>query len=175
MVNPELDYVKVKVHMDHDKTEDWIVASALAGVFIGGVANKKFEILEEFKGEKLLGTKYEHPFHDYMPYTDLKKHHKNVHTVILSEEFVDTSAGTGLVHCAPGCGPEDYEVGKKYGIPPFNNIDELITKVNQLDEKYYNDRLDIINANYNQALAFVDYEQNIIDTITSVFHHNQLI
>jgi len=127
MVNPELDYLKAKVLVDEktNKHETWIVSSALCGVFISGVANKKFEIIEEFKGDKLLGLAYEHPFHEYMPYAELKKHHKNVHTVILSEEYVDTSAGTGLVHCAPGCGPEDFEVGKKYGIPPFNNIDEL--------------------------------------------------
>ncbi len=125
MVNPELDYLRVKVDTGHGKHETWIVAAALAGVFINGVANKQFTIVEEFKGEKLLGLSYEHPFHEYMPYAELKKHSKNIHTVILSEEYVDTSAGTGLVHCAPGCGPEDYEVGKKYGIAAFNNIDEL--------------------------------------------------
>ena len=128
MVNPELDYLKAKVLVDEKtkKHETWIVASALAGIFISSVANRKFEIVEEFKGEKLLGIHYEHPFHSEMPqYKELKHNHKNVHTVILSEEYVDTSAGTGLVHCAPGCGPEDFEVGKKFGIPPFNNIDEL--------------------------------------------------
>ncbi|MGV8171616.1 MAG: class I tRNA ligase family protein, partial [Candidatus Woesearchaeota archaeon] len=124
MVNPELDYIRAKVHLDNG-TETWIVASALAGVFINGVVNKPFDIIEEFKGDKLFGLGYEHPFHEYMPYVELKKHSKKVHTVILSEEYVDTSAGTGLVHCAPGCGPEDFEVGKKYGIDPFNNIDEL--------------------------------------------------
>ncbi|MBU1704331.1 MAG: class I tRNA ligase family protein, partial [Nanoarchaeota archaeon] len=35
-----------------------------------------------------------------------------------------TSSGSGLVHCAPGCGPEDYEVGRLYEVPPFNNLDE---------------------------------------------------
>lgn len=125
MVNPELDYTRAKVHMDDGKHETWIVASALAGAFINGVVNRKFDIVEEFKGDKLLGVAYEHPFHEYMPYAELKKHSKNIHTVILSEEFVDTSAGTGLVHCAPGCGPEDFEVGKRYGIAAFNNIDEL--------------------------------------------------
>jgi isoleucyl-tRNA synthetase len=125
MVNPELDYLRARVSLGHDRHETWIVSSALSGVFINGVANKQFEILEEFKGEKLLGLKYEHPFEEYMPYAGLRKQSKNVHTVILSEEYVDTSSGTGLVHCAPGCGPEDFEVGKAYGIPPFNNIDEL--------------------------------------------------
>ncbi|MEK6879391.1 MAG: class I tRNA ligase family protein, partial [Nanoarchaeota archaeon] len=35
-----------------------------------------------------------------------------------------TEDGTGLVHCAPGCGPEDYEVSKEYGIGIFNTINE---------------------------------------------------
>ena len=57
----------------------------------------------------------------------------------------------------------------------MNNIDELIVKVNQLDESYYNDRLEVINANYKQALAFVDYEQNVVNAITTVFEQNKLI
>jgi hypothetical protein len=61
------------------------------------------------------------------------------------------------------------------GIISFNNIDELIVKVNQLDESYYNNRLDIINENYKRALAFVDYEQNIIDAITAIFSQNNLL
>jgi isoleucyl-tRNA synthetase len=119
MVNPTLDYVKAKVD-----NEIWIVAKALANVFISGLLGKKFEILEEFKGDKLQGEKYEHPF-----YNDLKEQYdslnsKNIHKVILSEQYVDTSAGSGLVHCAPGCGPEDKEVGDEYGIPAYNALDE---------------------------------------------------
>jgi len=128
MVNPELDYLRARVLVDEksNKYETWIVSSALSGVFINGVAGKQFDIIEEFKGEKLLGTEYIHPFHKEMKiYSELKDKHKNVHTVILSEEYVDTSAGTGLVHCAPGCGPEDYEVGKAFNIPAFNDIDGL--------------------------------------------------
>ncbi len=128
MVNPELDYVRAKVLVDPEnkRYETWIVSTALSAAFINGVAQKDFEVIEEFKGEKLLGLNYEHPFNGIIEhYKELKKNHKNVHTVILSEEFVDTSAGTGLVHCAPGCGPEDFEVGKAHDIPAFNNIDEL--------------------------------------------------
>lgn len=121
MVNPELKYLRAKVGK-----EVWIVSSVLAGAFIRGVAQKEFEVLEEFTGEELLGLEYEHPFADEIPeYKHLKNKANNVHTIILSEEYVDTSSGTGLVHCAPGCGPEDYEVGKAYGIPAFNDIDEL--------------------------------------------------
>jgi isoleucyl-tRNA synthetase len=118
MVNPSLDYVKANAD-----NEVWIVAKALVNVFISGLLGKKFEILEEFKGDKLQGEKYEHPF-----YNELKEQYdslnSDIHKVILSEQYVDTSAGSGLVHCAPGCGPEDKEVGDEYGITVFNALDE---------------------------------------------------
>jgi len=119
MVNPELDYVKIRI-----KNEIWIVAKALAGAFIQGVLNEKLKILEEFKGKKLEGLEYTHPLYDELKkdYDNIKS--KNLHTVWLSKEYVDTTAGTGLVHSAPGSGPEDYEVGTKYGLPPYNKLNE---------------------------------------------------
>ena len=45
MVNPELDYLKVKVD-----DEVWYVAKALAGAFIQGVVGKKLEILGSVAG-----------------------------------------------------------------------------------------------------------------------------
>ncbi len=116
MVNPELDYVKVKV-----EDETWVLGKGLAASFVQFVLNKKLNIVAEFKGEELLGTEYVHPFADKIPhFAELKKNHPRVHTVVLSDQYVDFSAGTGLVHMAPGCGPEDYEVGQEYDIPPFN-------------------------------------------------------
>jgi len=64
---------------------------------------------------------------------------------------------------------------KQDGIIIFNNIDDLIVKVNKLDESYYNDRLDIINKNYKLALQYVNYEQSIVDNITEIFKLNNLI
>ena len=120
MVNPEIDYVKAKV-----ENEVWVVAKELASSLISGVVEKQFSILEEFKGDKLIGIEYAHPFEDELPQLkELKKKYAKVHTIILSKEYVDISAGSGLVHMAPGCGPEDYEVGHKNGIPPFNTLSE---------------------------------------------------
>jgi isoleucyl-tRNA synthetase len=120
MVNPELDYVKAKVD-----DEIWILSKALGPMVIQAVVNKKYNEIEEFKGSKLKGLKYEHFFEKDMNYSKLDaKNPENIHTVILSEEYVDTSAGSGLVHCAPGCGPEDYEVGYQNGIPAFNILNE---------------------------------------------------
>jgi isoleucyl-tRNA synthetase len=121
MVNPELEYLKVKVD-----GEIWYVSKALAGIFIQSMLGKKFEILEEFHGEKMEGWEYEHPlYHDLKEvYDEIKKDQPKIHTIFLSKEYVDTTAGTGLVHNAPGCGPEDFEVASKYGVKAFNRLNE---------------------------------------------------
>ncbi|NCN99001.1 isoleucine--tRNA ligase [Candidatus Pacearchaeota archaeon CG10_big_fil_rev_8_21_14_0_10_35_219] len=121
MVNPELEYVRAKVG-----NEVWIIAKDLAGVFISSLIGEKLEILETFKGKDLKGLEYTHILNDELEdiYSKLKKKWANVHTIILSEKYVDTSAGTGLVHCAPGCGPEDAEVGEEYEIGAFNTLNE---------------------------------------------------
>jgi hypothetical protein len=61
------------------------------------------------------------------------------------------------------------------GIITFNNVDDLIYKTNQLNESYYEDRKEIINKNWKLALEYVNYEQNIVNTITNIFKHNKLI
>ena len=120
MVNPELDYLKVEV-----EGEKWILAKALAGLVVQSVFNKKMKVVEEFKGQEMEGLEYTHPFEKFIPeYARLKAKHPKVHTVILSQEHVDTSSGSGLVHCAPGCGPEDQEAGRPYDLPPYNSLAE---------------------------------------------------
>ncbi|HLD87611.1 MAG TPA: isoleucine--tRNA ligase [Candidatus Nanoarchaeia archaeon] len=121
MAHPDVDYVRCKV-----EDEVWIVAKTLASSFIEKIANKKYTVIEEFKGEKLKGVEYEHPFHRELGehYRQIKAKHPNTHTVVLTTEYVDTSAGTGLVHMAPGCGPEDYEVGHRNNIPAWNTVEE---------------------------------------------------
>jgi isoleucyl-tRNA synthetase len=118
MVHPDLEYVKIKV-----EDEVWVVAKGLVNAFMNSVVDKKFKVLEEFKGKKLKGMKYVHPMKDEIEFFKNVENEK-IHSVVLSSEYVDLSAGTGLVHMAPGCGPEDYEVGHKEGIPPFNLISE---------------------------------------------------
>ena len=120
MVNPELDYVKCKVGDEY-----WIMAKQLSAPIVANFTKEKYEVVEEFKGEALEGLEYIHPLQDQIPdFKGLKQAHPKVHTVILSKEFVDTTAGSGLVHSAPGCGPEDFEVCYKFDIPPFNNLSE---------------------------------------------------
>jgi len=121
MAHPDFEYVKCKVNNEY-----WIVAKTLASAFISSVANKKFKIVEEFKGKELEGLEYEHPFYDELKehYDKIKSECPKTHTVVLSEEYVDTTSGTGLVHMAPGCGPEDYEIGHRNKIKPWNLVEE---------------------------------------------------
>ncbi|MDP2908995.1 MAG: isoleucine--tRNA ligase [Nanoarchaeota archaeon] len=121
MVNPELDYVRARVGK-----EIWILSKGLAAPVVQNFTSYKLEVIEEFKGTKLEGLRYRHPFYDSLKekYDEIKKESKKAFTVVLSKEYVDLSAGTGLVHMAPGCGPEDYEVGKANSIPAFNNLTE---------------------------------------------------
>lgn len=120
MVHPDFRYIRAKVN-----GEIWIVAKDLAEPLIKGILNKKFEVTEEFKGKKLEGLKYTHPFADTIKeYEELEQKHPKVHSIVLSDEYVNLEAGSGLVHMAPGCGPEDYEVGHRNKIPPFNNLSE---------------------------------------------------
>jgi isoleucyl-tRNA synthetase len=139
MANPTLEYVKCKVDVRKptDKSgsvsgtasggfEYWIVAKALANTFISSVAEKKFRIVDEFKGKNLEGIAYIHPLYGELKehYDRIKQKHPKTHTVVLSEEYVNTESGSGLVHMAPGCGPEDYEVGHMNNIPPWNLVQE---------------------------------------------------
>ncbi|MBT5342086.1 isoleucine--tRNA ligase [Candidatus Woesearchaeota archaeon] len=136
MVNPGLDYVKAKVEFE-DHEEVWVVGKSLVGPLVQSVVGKALTVLEEFKGETLLGTEYVHPWEDDIPQIkELKKAHPNVHTVLLSEKHVDFTAGSGLVHCAPGCGPEDQEVGKEYKIPAFNNLTEKGEFPKEIGERF---------------------------------------
>ncbi len=120
MAHPDFQYVKAYV-----EDEIWILAKDLAQPFIEGICKKVFSIKEEFSGKKLEGMRYLHPLHKEIPHFDqIKLEAKNIHTIVLSNEFVELSSGTGLVHCAPGCGPQDYEIGIRNKLPAFNTVDE---------------------------------------------------
>jgi len=118
MVNPDFEYAKCKVN-----GEIWVVSKDLAEKFFG-MLGKEYKIIKTVKGEEMEGWGYEPFLEKEVPELGiLKKEHKNAFTIMLSKEYVTLDAGTGLVHVAPGCGPEDQEVGVKYGLPAFNEVD----------------------------------------------------
>jgi isoleucyl-tRNA synthetase len=45
-------------------------------------------------------------------------------SIVLLSEHVTLDAGTGCVHTAPGHGEEDYQIGRKYGLPLLSPVDD---------------------------------------------------
>jgi len=63
----------------------------------------------------------------------------------------------------------------KEGIITFREADELIYISNQLTDSYYESKKQIIEENYQLALQYVNYEQNIINKLIEIFKLNNLI
>jgi len=78
-------------------------------------------IESEFYGSELEGVKYVSPLEGKVP---KQKEFRKYHKVILEENFVSSGEGSGLVHIAPGHGPEDYAIGKKNRMPIFSPVDQ---------------------------------------------------
>ncbi|WP_017980935.1 leucine--tRNA ligase [Methanocaldococcus villosus] len=93
-VNPNETYVKAKVlNEDSGKEEIWIVSKECAEKLKH--QNRKVEILEEFKGEELLGKEVLNPI-------------TNKKVKIYPAKFVKTGVGTGVVMSVPAHAPYDY-------------------------------------------------------------------
>src|SRR5256885_12219979 len=80
----------------------------------------KYSVVETKKGSDLVGLGYLHPLRTTLPYLKGVKG-KWVHKVVSSETVV--AEYTGLVHSAPGHGPEDFELGQELGLPAFSPVD----------------------------------------------------
>jgi len=63
----------------------------------------------------------------------------------------------------------------KDGIIKFDNVDDFIYIVNNLDESYYQQRINAIEENYKIATQLMDYEQKIAQTVIEIFTNNNLL
>jgi isoleucyl-tRNA synthetase len=72
---------------------------------------------ERRRGEELVGWRYEGPFDTLEPGAAVE------HRVIAWDE-VSLDEGTGIVHIAPGCGGEDFELGRELGLDVLMPVDE---------------------------------------------------
>jgi isoleucyl-tRNA synthetase len=77
-----------------------------------------YKVLKVVKGSDLEGLEYNHPLLDEIPIQ------KEFNHVILPGDHVTLTEGTGCVHTAPGHGPDDFEIGKKFGLTIFCPVDE---------------------------------------------------
>jgi len=107
IVNNEIDYQLV-----HEKTKNikFYIAKERVEAFKKG---HDFEVLKEVKGSDLVGQKYEPLF----PY--FKDEEQNGAFQVVSDDYVTTSDGTGIVHSAPAFGEDDNRVLKEHKITAF--------------------------------------------------------
>jgi isoleucyl-tRNA synthetase len=100
-----------------------------------------YEIVGEIRGAEMIGWQYDGPFDELPAQQNVGgypaetarialqqkwtagKTARDVHRVIAWKDVGETE-GTGIVHIAPGCGKEDFLLGKEEGLPPVAPLDE---------------------------------------------------
>ncbi|KKR05992.1 MAG: Isoleucyl-tRNA synthetase [candidate division WS6 bacterium GW2011_GWF2_39_15] len=103
-VNPKLEYVKaIKEGVTY---------------YLASKPSRKlgFSEAEKVDVKELLDMKYESLY-------DIPAQ-KGVDHYVVKWELVSEDDGTGIVHIAPGCGQEDYELGLEVGAPAISPLDE---------------------------------------------------
>ncbi|MBI2547389.1 MAG: isoleucine--tRNA ligase [Candidatus Aenigmarchaeota archaeon] len=141
-VHPTEYYVKVKVG-----NEVYIIAEKRVDAVLKDLIKiEKYEILEKFLGKELDGLTYLPVFN--VPTQEKLKKESNAHRVIMSIpvlksksykhgvlekakkmkesffDFVTNEEGSGIVHTAPGHGPEDHYMGEHYKLPSVSPVDD---------------------------------------------------
>ena len=112
-VNKAYDYCDVKVKVDEDKYEVYVLAKDLVDTVL---KDKEYEVLNVYKGSELLGKEYE----QLMPFAKVD----GKAFVIIHGDYVSLSDGTGIVHIAPAYGEDDSLVSKQNGIAFVNLVDK---------------------------------------------------
>ena len=107
-VNPEHTYSLVRVKSDSDLI---IVGKEALKV----LKDDAIEVVKEVKGSDLVGLVYK-------PALKLKV--QDFEHKIVAWDEVSATDGSGAVHIAPGCGAEDYELGKRIGLQQIVPIDD---------------------------------------------------
>ena len=105
-LNKSYDYIEAKVG-----DEILILAKELAPKVLG----EDYEVVKEFKGSELLGTKYE----QLMPF--VKPEGKAFE--VIHGDYVTLTDGTGIVHIAPAYGEDDNIVAKANNMGFLNLVD----------------------------------------------------
>jgi isoleucyl-tRNA synthetase len=132
-VGPKIDYVLVKTisQFSHEDVNVILAKNLVGKYFKPEQADLKFEdykagdklvpyqILAEYKGKDLAGTKYE----QLLPFDGIKVETGKSFEVITGD-FVTTEDGTGIVHIAPSFGADDFRVAQQNGIGSLTLVDK---------------------------------------------------
>ena len=113
--NENLDYSLIKISDNTDfKNKKIVVADELLESVKKDCNIEKYEILKKIKGKEFKDTICKHPFFDLGYDYDIP---------LLEARFVTTEQGTGIVHCAPSHGPDDFNLCLNNGIKAIETVD----------------------------------------------------
>jgi isoleucyl-tRNA synthetase len=115
MVHPKYEYVELI-----KDSKKYVVAKELVEKIVKDFKWDDYSLGKTYLGEELVGEKYKPILEEWLelPKEYLEKGYK----IISSPRFVHLEEGSGLVHCAPGHGKEDYQVGKENDLPAFSPV-----------------------------------------------------
>tara|TARA_B110000444_G_scaffold173674_1_gene162438 strand:+ start:617 stop:3346 length:2730 start_codon:yes stop_codon:yes gene_type:complete len=113
--NSNIEYALVEISdLENFKEKNIVVAKNLLDSIVKSCAIEKFKILKTFSGSEFTGTICKHPF---------EKLNYSFDVPMLEARFVTLEQGTGIVHCAPSHGPDDFNLCLKHNIPSKYTID----------------------------------------------------
>ena len=113
--NEALEYVLIQLSDNGNfKDRKIIVAEALLDSVIKECGIKNFKEIKKIKGKEFKNTICNHPFFDLGYEFDIP---------MLEARFVTTEQGTGIVHCAPSHGPDDFNLCLNHGIKAIETVD----------------------------------------------------
>ncbi len=144
MVHPKYDYSYVRL----SNGETWIIAKEKVQGLMDTI-EAGYAIEKVVKGKDLEGIKYKNPLHKNLKLPELP----TAYRVITSERYVNLEEGTGLVHCAPGHGKEDYDAGHKAGLPAISPV-ELNGLLNDQAGKYAGKKCRVVDKEIIEDLDF---------------------
>jgi isoleucyl-tRNA synthetase len=108
-----LDKDEIYVLVQNAEEKFILAKKRLETIFI----NKEYRVLEEFKGNVLVGLSYKAPY-------DFFKANESDFKVYAYEGMVTMEDGTGIVHSAPGFGEIDTEMGNHFGLTLMLTLDD---------------------------------------------------
>ena len=128
-VHPDEEYRRVRVPAaaaGGGSDEVWIVGASRMEALLEEAGVAEYEEAGSVRGSELDGRRYEHPLYEKVPaLRGLASGGGGAafHTVV-ADRFVDSSAGSGLVHLSPANGEEDIRVARERGVAVFCPIDD---------------------------------------------------
>lgn len=118
-VNPDMTYVLAKVGDEHFVIAKDCLANTLQDEKHQPIAHT---VEKEFKGDKLVGLKYQ-PLDTGSTWPTDPETVAKIHQ-IYAADFVSNESGTGIVHIAPAYGEDDFALAKSHDIKAFHVIDD---------------------------------------------------